>query len=466
VYIDATSVAAADRRLEIEVTRLIRTALHPFELQLERIQVQVRSSPEGHVCCLHARAERGHTIVVESTASSRWGAIESAAACLRRSIAGRMARGLVAAAAHPADAGGFEAPAPISDRPVAVATESAAQATLTPPDGSGHRPRVLLALHELDASNACLQWARALAAALQADLDVCRVLSTLPTMTGSPAGKVWLEATRRLLAATRETRRWCADVLPHARLSERLIPGGADIVAEAALRARQRGVDWIVMPAIPEGCGRSATALARAAGCPVLVAREPTSRSTLLVATDVCDDLHSICSGAAALAEALHAPVLAFHDAAFRTPEPISRVNTLTGVWAQIQAERMDLERHQRLPELEVLLAYGTEGVATILQQARREDAEILVVGASEHAASRTDELAASVIDRAIRSVLVVPSSPAPDTQAPRLGLSSNPSGGRRPPRAGPPPLPGCARRARWRGSGGLLRRPRSRRRR
>jgi hypothetical protein len=68
VYIDATSVAAADRRFESEVTRLIRSALQPFELQLERVQVHVRSSPEGHVCRLHARAGRGRTIVIESSA--------------------------------------------------------------------------------------------------------------------------------------------------------------------------------------------------------------------------------------------------------------------------------------------------------------------------------------------------------------------------------------------------------------
>jgi nucleotide-binding universal stress UspA family protein len=174
------------------------------------------------------------------------------------------------------------------------------------------------------------------------------------------------------------------------------------------------------MPGVHEGCGRSATALARAAGCPVLVARQPTSRSTLLVATDLGDDLAAIFRRAAALAGALHAPVLAFHDAAFPTPGLSSRVNTLTDVWAQIQTERMHVMGHQRLPELEVLLAHGTDRVSAILQQARREDAEILVVGLSEQAASGSDELAASVVDRAIRSVLVVPSSNIASETQPR----------------------------------------------
>jgi nucleotide-binding universal stress UspA family protein len=409
MYIDATSLAGAGRRFENEVTRLISEALHPFELQLERIEVQVGPTPNGHACRLHAWARRGQTVVIESSASSRLGAIETAAGCLRRALASRMARGLVAADSIPRESRGSEPNMPASDAGVSTASEI--EAAPAPHNGSVRRPRVLLALHELDASNACLSWARVLANALQADLDVCRVLPNMPATTALPSGKVWLDATRRLLAVTRETRRWCADVLPHAQLSERLIPGGADVVEETALRARQREVDWIVMADVHDGCGTLATALARAAGCPVLVARAPTSRSTLLVATDVSDDLYSICSRAAALAEALHAPVLAFHDAAFRTPELSSRVNTLTDVWAQIQAERLQAKRHQRLPELEVLLAHGTDHVETILQQARREDAEILIVGASEGAASGADdELAAAVVDRATRSVLVVPS--------------------------------------------------------
>jgi nucleotide-binding universal stress UspA family protein len=418
VYIDATSLAGAGRRFEIEVTELIRTTLHACELQLERVQVQVRPSPEGHVCRLHAWAGRGQTVVIESSGSSRLGAIETAAGSLRRTIASRMARGLLTPDSRPRVARPSEAPRPANDARAGLSTASDAEAAPAPSDGSA--ARVLLALHELDAANACLEWARALADALQADLDVCRVLPNLPAMTGSPSGKLWLEATRHLLAATRETRRWCADVLPDARLSERLIAGGADFVEKTALCARQVRADWIVMPDVRDGCGKAATALARAAGSPVLVARAPTSRSTLLVATDVSEDLHSICSRAAALAEALHAPVLAFHDAAFRPSELSSRVNTLTDVWAQIQAERMKAQRHQRLPDLEVLLAHGTDRVNSILEQARREDAEILIVGVSEGGASACDELAAAVVERAIRSVLVVPSSIARGAQRPR----------------------------------------------
>jgi len=46
------------------------------------------------------------------------------------------------------------------------------------------------------------------------------------------------------------------------------------------------------MPAVRDGCGAFATALSRAAGCAVLVARAPTSRSTLLIASDVSAPAH------------------------------------------------------------------------------------------------------------------------------------------------------------------------------
>ncbi|HTV21281.1 MAG TPA: universal stress protein [Polyangiaceae bacterium] len=408
MYIDTTTVRAADRKLEGEVVRLLRAALSPFEAQLERISVNVSATPEGHVCRLHAWASRGRTVIIESCASCSWDAVETATDRLRTAIHRRASIGLVAARQPaPAPEGATDAPRPARNE----ARDEVDR------DSDPRRPRVLLALHDLDPTNACLQWARALARALPADLDVCRVLPNLPAMHDLPPGKIWLESTRRLLAATRETRRWCASALPDAELSERLIPGGADVVREMALRARERDVDWIVMQDRSEGCGEAATALARASGRPVLVARAPTSRSTLLVASDVRGDLYPLSSRAAALAEALHAPVLAFHDVGFFTHELTCRVDALTEAWARVQSDRWRASGQQRLPELEVLLAHGSDRVHTLLEQARREDAEIIIVATEDEDAHRHGpELAAAVVDRAVRSVLVVPSSLEPET--------------------------------------------------
>lgn len=432
MYIDATSVAGADRRFENEVVRLIRTALHPVESRLERIRVQVRSSGAGHVCRLHATAERGQMVVVESSAPARLGAIEAAADSLRQTIESRTARGVVGAVPRARSSG---APDSSPRSQAGLAPESEATMPVKR-EGAVCRPRVLLALHELDAANVCVLWARLLADALRADLDVCRVLPEAPAKDGLPAGKAWLDATRAQLGASREMRRWCAEVLPDAELAEPIVAGG-DMERAVAMLVRERGVEWIVMAERGDGGGRSATALALASRCPVLVARAPTSRSTLLVASDVSEDLYPISSRAAALAEALHAPVLAFHDVGFRVPELSSRVNALTEAWAEIQTERLEASGHQRLPELEVLLGHGTDRVETILVQARREDAEIIVIGVSQDAASADNDLAARVVDRAVRSVLVVPSnvsrnpqrqrSPEHDAEAERSSRSDVP---------------------------------------
>lgn len=434
MYIDTTSVGAVDRRFENVIVRLIRAAMNPFEAEVERIQVSMSSRSEAHVCRLHAWARRGRTVVIESSASSRLGAIEAATDHLKQTLASRPPRGPGASSG----ARSLVASAPDSSRGLASSPAEVpsgdVRSGIFARQTARERRRVLLVLRELDPSSACLQWARLLAGVLGPDLDVCRVLpGAAATDDGLAPGKAWLEATRRVLAATRETRRWCATVLPEAELPERLILGTSRIVEEAALLARERGVDWIVMPDVLPGCGPLATALARASGRPVLVARSPTSRSTLLVASDLSDDVHPIASRTAALAEALHAPVLAFHDVGFGPvdsraidaggldgPERSSRLNALTQAWAELQNERLESGCHQRLPELEVLLARGTDRVETILQQARREDAEIIVVGACADAAGSGAELASHVIERAVRSVLVVPPdmSPAPSRQS------------------------------------------------
>jgi hypothetical protein len=209
--------------------------------------------------------------------------------------------------------------------------------------------------------------------------------------------------------------------LPGAALAERVIPGGAAYAAEAASLARQQRVDWIVVPA-HEGCGAAAAALARASGCPVLVARPPTTRCTLLVATEVETDNHPALERAAQLAMALHAPVLAFHDVQGLSPARAStpQVDALAAPWALIQ-ERLRQPDDQRPPELDVLLAYSGDRVEGILQQARREDAEMVIVSlAADATAAHANEVAARVAERALRSVLIVPVPAALETEQAR----------------------------------------------
>ena len=434
MYIDATSVRVADRKSGIQIRQLIREALHPFDTSLERLEVHVTSTPGRHVCHLRAWAERGQTVFMEGSDSSILGAIETAAGNLKQAIARLARRGMLAAAA--------EVPAAEPSRRTSNVTWTGAPDTstgLAPSSNTtgegGERapvphPRVLLALQDLAPAPACLDWARLLAHALRADLDVCR-LSADAGMAGSATSNSWLDGTRRQLAATRETRRWCATSLPEAVPWKRLIPSEPDVVAETARQVCEIGVDWIVLQPRRDGSGILATALARASGRPVLVAREPTRRSTLLVATDVDGDLHPLWSRTAVLAEALHAPVLAFHNVGYRADGRNSRVDALLAGWSKLQAERLQAAGHQRLPDLEVLLAHGSDRVETVLEQARREDAEIIVVTTGADAASGPqDELAAAVVDRAVRSVLVVPANiPESQTHVCAVGFPRRASG-------------------------------------
>jgi hypothetical protein len=394
MYINATNSPICSRRSTTEIIRAVREALQPFGRRLQRVQVDVQQSGERHVCRLRAWSERGRTVVVERCAVSRRQAVEFACESLEQTLARAPQSGRRASAAR----------TELSRSGVSVSTAES-------PRPSQPHPRVLLSLHELDPSASSLHWSCVLADALHADLDVCRVLANVPATASLPPGPERLDATRRLLTAAGETKRWCEQALPGAVLSERLIFGAADYSAKAGLLARRRGIDWIVVAAHP-GCGAAAVTMARVARCPVLVSREPTTRSTLLVATEVEACNAAALRRAARLAIALHAPVLAFQDLRALSPTVAHtpQVDALTLAWAQIQREHLSIAPDQRLPELDVLLAHGGDRVGALLAQARREDAEMIVVsfGADDPNDPAAD-VARDVADGALRSVLIVP---------------------------------------------------------
>lgn len=184
------------------------------------------------------------------------------------------------------------------------------------------------------------------------------MLPNIPATNSPPTGKAWPEGIRRVLGSTRETTLVCR-CLPNAELSERVIPVPATLSARRPARARTRN-----------GLGRDGRLARRQRalrngwhahrGWPGLVAREPTTRSTLLIATDVrrppCHLQPCRCAG--------RSPARA--GAGFsRRGVPCARaqllVNALTDTWSEIQAERLKAGGQQRLPKLEVLLARGTD---------------------------------------------------------------------------------------------------------
>jgi hypothetical protein len=260
------------------------------------------------------------------------------------------------------------------------------------------RPRLLLAAHDHGVPGDCLHWVALLGNALQADLDFYH---------RAPRARVM----GRQLVAGDVLRRWCELAMPHAVLSERLISSSPSSVAATGLLARSRGVEWIVIPA-HDGCGATAVALAHAARCPVLVARAPTTNSVLLVATEAQQDHYPALKRAARLALPLRSPVMVLHDIA-NLPETArlsAQVDALAGPWALLQRECQVGRTGQCLPCIDILLARSGDRVAGVLEQARREDAELIIVSTSDaEPFAPPARFAEAVANRALRSVLIVP---------------------------------------------------------
>jgi hypothetical protein len=407
--VEATLSAAASKRAREDIIQTVRSRLYPFEPRLQRVQIWADSNGSGHTCCLQAWSERGRTLAVEREGRSLLEAVGEAVAALARSLErGRTSE------------------------------------TITRPYAS----RVLLALHELDASAPSLHWARRLTNALAGGLDACRVCKGVPNPAALASGREWLQATRQLLATQRETRSWCGTALPEAVLADRVIAGGGDWVAEVAHVARSKGSDWIVVPA-GDVSGEAAATLAGAAACPVLVARAPTARSTVLVSAESANDDPAVLGSAAELSEALDAPVLAFRNLFGLGPDQGfgPEVERLGERWKQVQRERHPLEAGRRVPSLDVVLGFAADRTQALLAQALREDAEMIVVGVSAAGQSTgSGEGAAEIVDRAVRSVLLVPAQPSSIDE--RVARRAPPHSGVVPaPRARPDAAPPAAAR-------------------
>lgn len=370
--VEAHLGVAAGKRAHEDLIQAVRRRLYPFEPRLQRLQIWTENRGNGHTCCLQAWAERGQTLAIEREGRSLEEAVGEAVAALARTLErGRTSE------------------------------------TITRPYAS----RVLLALHELDASAASLRWARRLARALAGGLDACRVLKGAPNPTTLASGREWLQATRLLLATQRDTRAWCSEALPDAVLADRAVAGSGPWASELAQLARRKGSDWIVVEAGAVS-GEEAAALAAAAGCPVLVARAPTARSTLLVNANSTEESPAALASAAELSEALDAPVLAFRNLFGRAPNERSapEVERLGERWQQVQRERHPIEAGRRVPSLDVVLGFAADHAQALLSQALLEDAEMIVTAVGSAGASGD---ARAIVERAVRSVLLVPAEPS-----------------------------------------------------
>jgi nucleotide-binding universal stress UspA family protein len=281
---------------------------------------------------------------------------------------------------------------------------------------------VLLALTDGDRPTGVLQQCSALAQALEAELHVLQVLPPechfLPVVPELDL----VQATRRVercLAAAREAKIWCDDVLPEPLSAKRLRIRIGNFVEDAASRAAEMNAALIVLAPSTGWLGITATVLAQASSLPVLVARSSVSESTLLAATDLEDEDYWVLRKAVELGARLGAPVVAIHNVsclavAFSHQLP-GGARAPAGGAIESRGLRLVRATERFGAAMGTILATEVDPVDAILDQARVHDARLIVVGTRPR--YRGDcfiarSVAAEVVNRSDCSVLVTPFTP------------------------------------------------------
>jgi nucleotide-binding universal stress UspA family protein len=161
-----------------------------------------------------------------------------------------------------------------------------------------------------------------------------------------------------------------------------------------------------------------ATQLARRSGVKVMVAQEPGRRKAILAATDLASDGFPVLQQAARFGQALHAPLTALHNVdplmvAERAAARLARGAATALAGARLQVRLADAVRSLPVAATPVVRV-EIDPVFAILEEARQNDVDIVVVGVHER--SRLERffrgsVAAQVVQKARRSVLVTPIS-------------------------------------------------------
>jgi nucleotide-binding universal stress UspA family protein len=277
--------------------------------------------------------------------------------------------------------------------------------------------QVLLALRESDCAPSCLQRTYDLTCALRSELQVLRVLPAssrlLRVFRPDPT-----KAREEARVCLRATRSWLANAFGEEPPAGRVLVRRGNFVDAVVQHTQSTNVELIIMPPHFRRVGALATQLARRTGVKVLVAHEPSQRKAILAATDLASDGFPVLQQAARLGLALHVPLTAFHNV-----DPLAIADRAAGRLARGAATALaGAQRQVRLADAVRSLPVATtpvvrveiDPVFAILEEARRQEVDIVVVGVHER--SRLERLlhgsvAARVVQRTQRSVLVTPIS-------------------------------------------------------
>ena len=282
------------------------------------------------------------------------------------------------------------------------------------------RPTVVLALSAPGSPpRESLQRARAVADAAGGALHLVRVL---PGRSHGAAvlsdGNLTdiLQSVEQTLTAHRATRAWMKDTLPDGQGVERLAILHGEFVESVTVYARE--VDAGLILVCPEGehAGRLVTRLAATTRTPVLAARAPARNQTIVAATDLRDPTYPVLQLAAALGQQLETSVIVVHNVRLgATPNEATAASA-----GETRVDAAQAERLARLRQASGLLPMASrtavrhedDPVDAILLAAREEEADLVVVGTRAPAWFERGggaDVAARIVDRARRSVLVTP---------------------------------------------------------
>jgi nucleotide-binding universal stress UspA family protein len=274
----------------------------------------------------------------------------------------------------------------------------------------------VLALSSASAPTQTLLRARALADGLGGVLHVVRVLpeaNATPAVASHATFPELLCSVERTLTAHRTTRAWMRAALPDGCGVDRFAILHGDFVDRIAVYAREADAHLILIAADDDD-GGLVTRLAAITGTPVLASRTAAKSQTIVAATDLRHPDYPVLHFAAALGRQLQTSVIAVHnfrlDAAEQQPEG-DGPGVPSHPHHAARLARLQ-QASQRLPAAtRVIVRQEHDPVDAILDQARAEQADLVVVGARSRAwFERSGRGVASlVVNRARRSVLVIP---------------------------------------------------------
>lgn len=243
----------------------------------------------------------------------------------------------------------------------------------------------------------------------EAMLPPCTVLQSLAT----------LPAVELALMLVEQTRAWLAQA-PVTAASLEVRAG--DLATLVIARGRSHGAGLVVLPGSGARVGRVATRVARALRAPVLVARRHRRSDLIVAASDLRDDHFPVLHAAAAVARSLAAPLVAVNNVAppprLETPDPLlPYALEVSATVAARHREVLQAAVDTLEVEAEVVVSRGPRDEEAIVHEASARQADLVVVGTRPRSLlSRLfdRELAARVVQRALRSVLVLPIPAAP----------------------------------------------------